>query len=65
VHLGLLVRIPLKQVRELGHLHTKAEPVQLRVLQAPVVFPKWLPTPNNRRLAHATAAFRDRAADLL
>jgi enediyne biosynthesis protein E7 len=50
---------------ELGHLFTRAEPTLLRVLKAPVVFPAWLPTPGNRRLGRATAALRDRAADLL
>ena len=52
-------------VRELGRLFEQAEPHLLRVLQAPVVFPGWVPTPNNRRLARAAAAFRDRAAELL
>jgi enediyne biosynthesis protein E7 len=52
-------------VLELGHLFTQTEPALLRVLKAPVVFPAWLPTPGNRRLGRATAALRDRAADLL
>jgi cytochrome P450 len=52
-------------VVELGHLFTQAEPALLRVLKAPVVFPARLPTPGNRRLGHATAALRNRAADLL
>lgn len=50
---------------ELGHLFAHAEPTLLRVLKAPVVFPGRLPTPGNRRLGHATAALRNRAADLL
>lgn len=50
---------------ELGHLFAHAEPTLLRMLKAPVVFPAWLPTPANRRLDHATAALRNRAADLL
>jgi cytochrome P450 len=50
---------------ELGHLFARAEPTLLRMLKAPVVFPDWLPTPGNRRLGHATAGLRNRAADLL
>jgi cytochrome P450 len=61
-----LVGPPLAaSVVELGHLFTHAEPTLLRVLKAPVVFPDRLPTPGNRRLGHATAALRNRAADLL
>lgn len=52
-------------VCELGYLFERAEAPLLRVLEAPVVFPAWLPTPGNRRLRRASDALRRRALELL
>lgn len=53
------------EVRELAELSLAAEGPLLHVLKAPVVLPERVPTPANRRLAHASRRLRERAASLL
>ena len=53
------------EIRELAALSMAAEEPLLHVLKAPIVFPEWLPTPANRRLARASRALRERATRLV